>query len=102
MARVLFTSAADADADCIFDDLYIKAGKTTVVKYRLLFKTLYDNLAAFPNNGAPRPKIGANIRVGIVSPYIVIYNTETDGIVRVLRIVHGRRKITGKLIRGAP
>ena len=50
-----------------------------------------------------RPKVGAKIRIGVVSPYIVIYkHTETDGVVRVLRIVHGSRWITGKLIRGAP
>ena len=103
MARVVFTAAADADAASIFDDLYTKAGKPTVVKYRAAFKALYDNLSDVPDSGAPRPKVGANIRIGIVSPFIVIYrHTETEGIVRVLRIVHGSRRITGKLILGAP
>jgi toxin ParE1/3/4 len=101
VARVIFTAAADADAASIFDDLYAKAGKPTVVKYRALFKTLYDNLADFPDSGPPRPKVGPQIRIGIVSPYIVIYrHTEADGTVNVLRIVHGSRRITGKLLRG--
>ena len=44
----------------------------------------------------------ARIRVGIASPYIVIYShMEADDTVRVLRIVHGSRRITGKLLRGA-
>lgn len=99
--RVTFTAAADADAAAIFDDLYSKAGKSTVIKYRDALKTLYAHLAEFPDSGAPRPKIGPRIRIGIVHPYIVIYrHTEADGAVRVLRIVYGRRKITGKLLRG--
>jgi plasmid stabilization system protein ParE len=53
MARVVFTAAADADAAFIFDDLYAKAGKSTVVKYRAAFRTLYEHLAAFPDSGAP-------------------------------------------------
>ena len=102
MAQVIFTAAADSDAATIFDDLYAKAGKPTVVKYRALFKKLYDDVAAFPDSGAPRPRVGAQIRIGIVSPYVVIYrHTEADNSVSVLRIVHGRRKITGKLLRGA-
>src|SRR5450432_821304 len=102
MVRVVFTAAADADAAAIFDELYAKAGKATVVKYRASFRALYGKLADFPDSGAPRPEIGAKIRIGIVSPYIVITrHTEADGIVSVLRIVHGSRRITGKLIRGA-
>jgi toxin ParE1/3/4 len=43
--------------------------------------------------------LGSNIRIGIVSPYIVIYrHSEGDDTVTLLRIVHGRRKITGKML----
>ena len=102
MARVSFTPAADADAAFIFDDLHAKAGKSTVLEYRGALRTLYEHLAELPDSGAPRPRIGPNIRIGIVHPYIVIYrNSEADGAVRVLRLVHGSRKITGKLLRGA-
>jgi plasmid stabilization system protein ParE len=58
MARVVFTAAADADAASILADLYAKAGKPTVLKYRASFKTLYEHLAAFPDSGSPRPKLG--------------------------------------------
>ena len=44
----------------------------------------------------------ARIRAGIASPYILIYSLmEADDIVGVPRIVHGSRRITGKLLRGA-
>lgn len=73
MARVVFTAAADRDASDIFNDLFVKAGKATVLNYRAAFRTQYEHLALFPDSGSPRPKIGANIRIRIVHPYIVIY-----------------------------
>jgi len=76
-------------------------GQRTVIKYRALFRRLYDRLADHPDSGPPRPKLGPNIRIGIVSPYIVIYrHVATADTVNVLRIVHGRRRITGKLLSG--
>ena len=102
MAKVVFTAAADADAAAIFDELNAKAGKPTVIKYRGLLRRLYENLADFPDLGPPRPKIGRQIRIGIVSPYIVIYRyAKAANVATVLRVVHGRRRITGKLLHGA-
>jgi toxin ParE1/3/4 len=69
------------------------------VKFRDLFQKLYERLADHPDSGAPRPTLGQNVRIGVVAPYIVIYrHDETNGIVNVLRIVHGRRRITAKMI----
>jgi toxin ParE1/3/4 len=66
-----------------------------------MFARLYRHLAAFPESGAPRPKLGSGIRIGIVSPYLVIYrHGDPEGLVSVLRIVHGSRRITGELLRG--
>ena len=102
MARVVVTPSADADAAEILAFLAAEAGIGVAAKYNAAFERLYDHWADFPNSGAPRPKVGSKVRIGIVSPYVVIYKlTEADGAVRVLRIVHGRRKITGKLLRGA-
>jgi plasmid stabilization system protein ParE len=57
-----------------------------------------DRLAEFPDIGAPRPKLGSLTRVGIVLPYVAIYEHKED-VVTVLRVLHGRRKITARLIR---
>jgi toxin ParE1/3/4 len=54
-------------------------------------------LAAHPGIGASRPALGRDIRIGIVSPTIVIYrHTPADDTVVVLRVVHGRRRITSR------
>jgi toxin ParE1/3/4 len=60
---------------------------------------LYDRLAEYPGNGAPRKSLGKDIRIGIVFRYILIYrHREADDTVLVLRVVHGHRNITAKLI----
>jgi toxin ParE1/3/4 len=101
VARVIVTPSADADTAEIIAHLAAKAGYRVADKYNASFEQLYDMLADFPDSGAPRPKVGAHIRIGIVSPYIAIYrHTEAEDTVRVLRIVHGSRRITGKLLRG--
>ena len=101
MARVVVTPSADADTAEIIAYLEAKAGYLVAARTTASFERLYEHLANFPAAGATRPNLGAHIRIGIVPPYIVIYrHTETDGVVRVLRVVHGSRRITGKLIRG--
>ena len=101
MARVIVTPSADADTAEIIAHLAAQAGYRIAGKYNASFEQLYDALADFPDSGAPRPKVGTHIRIGIVSPYIVIYrHTKAEDTVRVLRIVHGSRRITGKLLRG--
>ncbi len=101
MARVLVTPSADADTAEILTYLAVKAGYGVAARYNASFERLYDNLADFPDSGAPRPKVGVGVRIGIISPYVVIYrHTEATGAVRVLRIVHGSRRITGRLLRG--
>ena len=99
MARIIVTTSASADQAAILKHLHAKAGLGTLVKFRSLFGALYDRLADHPASGPRRTALGSNIRIGIVSPYIVIYrHSEGDDTVTVLRIVHGRRKITGKML----
>jgi len=99
MARVVIAPSADADTDFILADLASVAGQRVSAKYDKLLDRLYDRLAAHPAIGAPRPGIGLNIRIGIVSPYIVIYRYAPDSdTVIVLRIAHGRRRMTGDLL----
>jgi toxin ParE1/3/4 len=43
--------------------------------------------------------LGADVRIGVVTPYVVIYrHTELDDTVIVMRLIHGRRDITEHLI----
>ncbi len=99
MVRVKFAASASADSASIFSDLNAKAGHRVATNFNHRFKKLYDRLADHPSSGAPRPALGPGIRIAIVTPYIVIYRYIADeDFVTVLRIVHGRRKIAGKLL----
>ncbi len=99
MARVLVTALASDDQAAILTELSVKARAQTTARFRSRFTALFDRLAEYPLSGAPRPVLGAEIRIGIVAPYIVIYRfvPEQDTVI-VLRLVHGRSRITPRLL----
>jgi plasmid stabilization system protein ParE len=65
VARVIVTPSADAAE--IVGYLHVKAGYGVAAKYNASFEQIYDHLADFPDSEAPRPKMGLQIRIGIVS-----------------------------------
>jgi toxin ParE1/3/4 len=80
-------------------DLAAKAAAAVAIKYEELFYALYRRLVDHPASGARRPAPGRDIRIGVVSPYLVIYRyTRSADTVTVLRIHHGRRRITRRLL----
>ena len=102
MARVVIASSADAHSAEVITALAATAGWRTAAKNDELFERLYDRLADHPGSGAPGPALGQNIRIGIVSPYTVIYrNDAVSNTVTVLRIMHSRRRISGRMLGSA-
>jgi len=97
MARLILTPAALNDADRIFDYLAAEAGRNVAAKYRALFDDLFRLLRDYPDLGPPRERLGRGVRVSVVDPYLAIYRHDRDA-VTVLRIVHGRRRITGAML----
>ena len=99
MAQVVFTASADADSGDILADLVAKAGAAVAERYDAEFDALYRRLQQFPEIGSPRPALGRLVRVGIISPYVVVHEYfEADDTVVILRIVHGRRKLTRRML----
>jgi toxin ParE1/3/4 len=103
MARIAVSLLAQADTAYIGRDLARKAGVNIAEKYLAEFESLYERLTRYPASGAPRPAIGSNIRICVVSPYVVIYEHDpSQDTVTIFRIVHGRRKITGEMLLVGP
>ena len=103
MARVVITSPVDADTAYIIADLGAKAGANVAARYHADFDRLYERLSDHPESGAPRPRLGKKVRICVVSPYTLFYEyDEADDTVMIMRIAHGRRKITRKFLRGKP
>lgn len=98
MARVLVTELAKADVRDTLTDLNFRAGFKVASQYASDFKAAYGAIAQFPGQGAPRPKLGPKTRIRVVSPYIDIYDHDSDGAI-ILRVLHGHRKITKRLVR---
>lgn len=81
MAHILIAPAGTRDTFVILAHLIAQAGRQTAAKYEAMLQRLYLRLSDHPAIGAPRPALGRNIRIGIVTPYVVIYrhtkNTDT-------------------------
>jgi plasmid stabilization system protein ParE len=97
MARVVVTENAKRDVRAIISDLHRIAGHTVASRYAADFKTVYKDLAQFPDSGAPRAALGRFARIKLVYPYVVIYDSDA-GSVAILRVLDGRRDITVDLI----
>ena len=102
MARVIFTALADQDTADILTALAREAGYSVAEAYNARFEVLLNRVADHPKSCQARPQLGASIRVGVVTPYLVIYRYSTDDdTVSVVRILHGSRRLTRENIRGA-
>ena len=101
MTTLVVSANAQNDIDQILDYLVREAGVATTARYAERFRQSIALLVDFPRSGAPRPSLGSSARIAIVYPYVVIYDYDTiDNAVIVLRIVHGKRNITRRLIKG--
>ncbi|CAL80091.1 conserved hypothetical protein; putative Plasmid stabilisation system protein [Bradyrhizobium sp. ORS 278] len=92
MTRLVVAPVAIRDLATVLGDLTEQAGERVATKYRQSFLRLFTLLEAQPGLGAPRPRLGRGVRLGIVAPYLVFYREQSD-VVTVLRVLHGRQKI---------
>jgi len=100
VARIIITPKAGADLQEIYAYLAAEAGVATAARYRQRFDELYRHLALYPESCPRRPKLNPTARIGIVSPYVVLYAHPTaDDTATIVRVVHGSRRITRKLLR---
>ena len=98
MTRLLVSPQAEQDAAAIITMLKDKAGAIVTARCRREFDALLERLIVHPRNGPRRPTLGDHARIGVIAPYIVIYDFQDDDVV-VLRILDGRRDITRRLVR---
>jgi toxin ParE1/3/4 len=100
MTRLVVTADAERDASAIISFLARKAGPAVAADYVRRFRFTLERLVDLPETGAPRPSLGPNARIGIVSPYILIYDfVRGEDELVLLRILHGRRNITRDMLR---
>jgi plasmid stabilization system protein ParE len=100
MTRLVVTADAEADTDAILSYLARSAGAQVLEKYASEFRAAIERLLTWPESGARRPYLGEAVRIAVVSPYVLIYEyNRDDDTLALLRILHGRRNITDRLLR---
>jgi toxin ParE1/3/4 len=99
MAGVRLSSQARRDLLSTLEYLAEVAGPRIARRYDDGFKRAIENLGTSAGTGSPRPHLGPETRLTIVTPYLIFYDggPHSDS-VHVLRILHGRRNITPELI----
>ena len=98
MTSVVISSLASRDIDDILDHLEEVAGIPTAKAYATRFEEAILRISQFPSSAPARPLLGDETRIVLVLPYIFIYDDPDGGPVTLLRVLHGRRNITEKLL----
>jgi toxin ParE1/3/4 len=95
MTQLVVTTDAEADTFAVLPDLEAKAGAPVAERYARRF-VLQSNASSRCRRAAhPRPALGADTRCVIVPPYLLIYDYALgENTVVLLRVLHGRRRIT--------
>ena len=100
MTRLAVTSDAEADLNEILDYLHREASSRIAADYGDRFRHYIERLIEFPGIGSPRPALGPHTRVGLVAPYLLVYDYSTpDDTLTLLRILHGKRDVARLLLR---
>ena len=61
-----------------------------------------DRLRDFPGVGTRRPRLGRDVWMIVVAPYLIFYrHSACEPLVIILRVLHGRRRISRKLVQEA-
>jgi len=99
MTRLVTAPRFRLDTNTILNYLEEVAGPRVAARYSGRFEETIVRLTYFPESGAPRPALGPNTRIAIVQPYLLIYDfTTDDNTLTLLRLLHGRRNITERLL----
>ncbi len=100
MATVETSAEAKQDILEIIEYLLGSAGFETSNLYFARFSRLFESLSMHPESGSLQPHLGKGTRMRVVAPYNVYtdYN-EAQDIVVILRVLHGSRKITRRMMR---
>ena len=95
MKTVRLSERAEHALVAIVEYLLEKTGPVAANKHYRSFGDLWTLLASHPESGATMSRLGQGISLNVVEPYNVhSLNDAATHPIRILCIMHGRRKIT--------
>jgi toxin ParE1/3/4 len=98
MLPVKYSDKAADDLDGIAHSIAARASDRIATGVVADIVASLESLGFFPFMGTARPRLGRAIRGWPVAPYVAFYRANDDH-VQIVRVIHGRRRITRKLIR---
>jgi toxin ParE1/3/4 len=88
LTRYRISHRAAADLRDIGRFTQARGGRSARIEYLRRIAMAFDQLAANPSMGRPRPEISNRIRTFPVGRHLVIYRDEGKGLMVVIRVVH--------------
>jgi len=71
LPRLILAPRAIADLTAISATLAEAAGKAVAIDYPRRFRSTFDRLVLNPFSGNRRSRLGAQVRIAVVRPYVV-------------------------------
>src|SRR5262245_31448833 len=99
MGELRFSPSAARDLRKITDDITAAAGARVALNFVGRLRKSLETLADHPGAGRRRTELGADVRSWAVWPYVAFYRPSGND-AEIIRILHGRRRITRGLLRG--
>jgi toxin ParE1/3/4 len=99
VAQLRFAPAAARDLQKVSEDIKAAGGERVALAFVGHLRQSLEGLVAFPRMGRLRPRFGSGVRSWAFPPYVAFYRQSASD-VEIIRIVHGKRKITRALMRG--
>lgn len=97
MTRLVVSRNAESDMANILAYLEQEANAVVAEEFGRDVRRAVLRLIQFPDSGAPRPELGADARVIVVYPYLLIYDHAAPNLT-LLRILHGKANLTAEIL----
>jgi toxin ParE1/3/4 len=97
VTQIEVTDRAKTDLTEILSKIREDNGAAVAEKWDRRFQAAIGRLARSPEIGAPKPRLGRNMRMLVVESWLVFYTFEAD-LVIVKRALYAARRLTRKLI----
>jgi plasmid stabilization system protein ParE len=91
--RLSIQPQAERDMRAIGEHLEKAAGPTTARTWTIRFETAILSLTDNPYLGAESDLLGAGRRRLVIRPYLIVYRVIEPEVIRIIRVVDGRRDL---------
>jgi toxin ParE1/3/4 len=99
MGRLRYSRAARADLEKIAVDIVENSGAAVAERVIARLEKSLRTVADFPGLGRKRPGLGRNVWSWPMRPWVAFYRITGED-VEVIRVLHGKRRITRELVEG--